>query len=237
MLSDSAWLLPGLCCIQDDDFESSGKSIDASGAGTSSVSPGWLTQLNLLWSGKGNIPVADAQPDDIKELLGGALFKALYKWMVESGPVYLLPTGPVSSFLVISDPECAKHVLRSTDNPSRNIYGKGLVAEVSKFLFGEGFAISGGEQWRARRRAVGPSLHRCAEGLCPSLPRSGAPYCVVYFQIGLSIELKACPAQPPFRSIKLPARAQGWANLFPAIPIPAAACLVSVRLKPYMTCL
>ncbi len=74
-----------------------------------------LTQLNLLWSGKGvralhrehftqlrsrtartrctrdlcvhalpclqNIPVADAKPDDIKDLLGGALFQALYKWM------------------------------------------------------------------------------------------------------------------------------------------------------------
>ncbi len=37
--------------------------------------------------------MADAKPDDIKDLLGGALFKALYKWMEETGPVYLLPTG------------------------------------------------------------------------------------------------------------------------------------------------
>jgi hypothetical protein len=37
--------------------------------------------------------VADAKAEDIQELLGGALFKALYKWMIESGPVYLLPTG------------------------------------------------------------------------------------------------------------------------------------------------
>jgi len=37
--------------------------------------------------------VADAKPEEIKELLGGALFKALYKWMVDTGPVYLLPTG------------------------------------------------------------------------------------------------------------------------------------------------
>jgi carotene epsilon-monooxygenase len=50
--------------------------------------------------------------------------------------------------------------LRSTDNSQRNIYDKGLVAEVSTFLFGDGFAITGGENWRARRRAVGPSLHR-----------------------------------------------------------------------------
>ncbi len=117
-----------------------------------------LNLLNLLTQ---TIPVADAKPDDIKDLLGGALFKALYKWMVESGPVYLLPTGPASSFLVISDPAAAKHVLRYTDNPSRNIYDKGLVAEVSKFLFGDGFAITCGDAWRARRKAVGPSLHRC----------------------------------------------------------------------------
>ncbi|PRW34039.1 carotene epsilon- chloroplastic isoform A [Chlorella sorokiniana] len=137
-----------------------GKLIDSAGAGRSMFSPGWLTQLNQLWGGKSNVPVANAKPEDIQDLLGGALFKALYKWMLESGPVYLLPTGPVSSFLVISDPEAAKHVLRASDNPNRPIYEKGLVAEVSKFLFGEGFAISGGEQWRVRRKAVGPALHR-----------------------------------------------------------------------------
>lgn len=143
---------------QHEDVE--GKAIDSAGAGKTFSSPGWLTQLNLLWGGKGNIPVADAKPEDIQDLLGGALFQALYKWMLESGPIYLLPTGPVSSFLVVSDPAAAKHVLRGTDNNSNNLYNKGLVAEVSKFLFGEGFAVAGGEQWRARRKAVGPALHR-----------------------------------------------------------------------------
>ena len=134
------------------------------------------------------------------------------------------PAGPTSSFLVISDPAAAKHVLRATDNPKRPLYDKGLVAEVpvtatmapqnwkaariwthaevgtlcpeqanhdsmcaaitrnskvsartsacteaapgfsgaqvSKFLFGDGFAVAGGDGWRVRRRAVGPSLHR-----------------------------------------------------------------------------
>jgi hypothetical protein len=36
----------------------------------------------------------------------------------------------VSSFLVISDPDAAKHVLGATDNRQRNIYDKGLVREV-----------------------------------------------------------------------------------------------------------
>ena len=32
--------------------------------------------------------------------------------------------------------------------------------QVSEFLFGDGFAITGGDDWRVRRRAVGPSLHK-----------------------------------------------------------------------------
>ena len=86
---------------------------------------------------------------------GGALFLALFKWFNESGPVYLLPTGPLSSFLVISDPAAAKHVLRGYP-----AYGKGLVREVSEFLFGDGFAISEGDLWKGRRRAVVPGLHK-----------------------------------------------------------------------------
>lgn len=151
---------PRLQATQQEEKQLAGSGKEIAGAGTSFASPGWLTQLNQLWGGRGNIPVANASFDEVKDLLGGALFQALYKWMLESGPVYLLPTGPVSSFLVISDPECAKHVLRGTDNPSRNLYNKGLVAEVSYFLFGDGFAVAGGEHWRARRRAVSPALHR-----------------------------------------------------------------------------
>ena len=44
-----------------------------------------------------DLPVANAQPEDIQDLLGGALFKALFKWMEESGPVYLLPTGAAAA--------------------------------------------------------------------------------------------------------------------------------------------
>lgn len=66
---------------------------------------------------------------------------------------------------------------RPADNPSRPIYEKGLVAEVSKFLFGEGFAISGGDQWRVRRKAVGPALHRCGRGGQQPAAQEGAFQC------------------------------------------------------------
>lgn len=105
--------------------------MDVKGAGKSFVSPKWMSELGRLWGGKTDTPVADAKFDDIKDLLGGALFLPLFKWMKEVGPVYLLPTGPISSFLVISDPQCAKFVLRSTDNNNNNFYTKGLISEIS----------------------------------------------------------------------------------------------------------
>ncbi|RWR93838.1 carotene epsilon-monooxygenase, chloroplastic isoform X1 [Cinnamomum micranthum f. kanehirae] len=97
--------------------------------------------------------------------------------MKEYGPVYRLAAGP-RNFVVVSDPAIGKHVLRNYGTK----YAKGLVAEVSEFLFGSGFAIAEGPLWTVRRRAVVPSLHkkylsvivdkvfcRCAERLVEKL--------------------------------------------------------------------
>ncbi|KAE8098397.1 hypothetical protein FH972_016465 [Carpinus fangiana] len=122
------------------------------------VSPDWLTSLTrsltITKDDDSGIPVADAKLEDVSELLGGALFLPLFKWMNEYGPIYRLAAGP-RNFVVVSDPVIAKHVLRNYGK-----YGKGLVAEVSEFLFGSGFAIAEGPLWTARRRAVVPSLHK-----------------------------------------------------------------------------
>lgn len=143
------------------------------------MSPDWLTSLSKsLTTAKdeSGIPIASAKLDDVSDLLGGALFLPLFKWMNEYGPVYRLAAGP-RNFVVVSDPAIAKHVLKNYGK-----YGKGLVAEVSEFLFGSGFAIAEGPLWTARRRAVVPSLHkrylsimvdrvfsRCAERLVEKL--------------------------------------------------------------------
>lgn len=62
--------------------------------------------------------------------------------MNDYGPVYRLAAGP-RNFVVVSDPAIAKHVLRNYGTK----YSKGLVAEVSEFLFGSGFAIAEGSLW------------------------------------------------------------------------------------------
>ncbi|GLT25770.1 hypothetical protein SLA2020_008790 [Shorea laevis] len=122
------------------------------------VSPNWLTSLSRsLTVGRGDdsgIPIASAELDDVSDLLGGALFLPLFKWMNEYGPIYRLAAGP-RNFLVVSDPAIAKHVLRNYGK-----YAKGLVSEVSEFLFGSGFAIAEGSLWTVRRKAVVPSLHK-----------------------------------------------------------------------------
>ncbi|KAG8376630.1 hypothetical protein BUALT_Bualt09G0083400 [Buddleja alternifolia] len=149
---------------------------------TSWVSPDWLTSLTKSITTLGpkdesNIPIASAKLEDVSDLLGGALFLPLFKWMNEYGPIYRLAAGP-RNFVIVSDPAIAKHVLRNYGTK----YGKGLVAEVSEFLFGSGFAIAEGSLWTVRRRAVVPSLHkkylsiivervfcRCAERLVEKL--------------------------------------------------------------------
>nr|CAB3495336.1 unnamed protein product [Digitaria exilis] len=123
------------------------------------VSPDWLTSLSRA-VGRGGaddsgIPVASAKLDDVQDLLGGALFLPLFKWFREEGPVYRLAAGP-RDFVIVSDPAVAKHVLRGYGSR----YEKGLVAEVSEFLFGSGFATAEGALWTVRRRAVVPSLHK-----------------------------------------------------------------------------
>ncbi|MCO5549867.1 hypothetical protein L7F22_003341 [Adiantum nelumboides] len=130
---------------------------DKSGAGKSWVSPDWLTSLTgkfRFGEDTSGIPIATAKLDDVQELLGGALFLPLFNWMLATGPVYRLAAGP-RNFVVIGDPAAAKHVLKNYGK-----YAKGLVSEVSEFLFGSGFAIAEGKLWTIRRRAVLPSLHR-----------------------------------------------------------------------------
>lgn len=118
--------------------------VDKAGAGRSWVSPDWLTSIVRLGKGPdtSGIPVADAKLEDVKDLLGGALFLPLFKWMMESGPVYRLAAGP-RNFVIVGDPAVAKHVLKGYGTK----YSKGLVAEVAEFLFGSGFAIAEDQLW------------------------------------------------------------------------------------------
>nr|AYV88886.1 cytochrome P450 oxidase CYP97C42 [Polygala tenuifolia] len=145
------------CSIDKNPTTNSKSTNSTNSANSSWVSPDWLTSLTrslTFGNDDSGIPLANAKLDDVSDLLGGALFIPLFKWMKEYGPIYRLAAGP-KNFVVVSDPAIAKHVLRNYGK-----YAKGLVSEVSEFLFGSGFAIAEGPLWTARRRAVVPSLHK-----------------------------------------------------------------------------
>ncbi|KAJ6877604.1 protein LUTEIN DEFICIENT 5 [Populus alba x Populus x berolinensis] len=82
-------------------------------------------------------------------------FIPLYELYLTYGGIFRLTFGP-KSFLIVSDPSIAKHILR--DNSKA--YSKGILAEILEFVMGKGLIPADGELWRVRRRAIVPSLHQ-----------------------------------------------------------------------------
>ena len=71
------------------------------------------------------------------------------------GSVYKLLFGP-KSFIVISDPTIAKHILR--DNSKA--YDKGILAEILEPIMGKGLIPADPETWKVRRKAIVPGFHK-----------------------------------------------------------------------------
>ena len=77
---------------------------------------------------------------DLQTLAGGPLFLLLAKYYQDYGPIFNLSFGP-KSFLVVSDPVMARHILRES---SPEQYCKGMLSEileVGKMLYGLCFSI------------------------------------------------------------------------------------------------
>ncbi|CAL2269738.1 unnamed protein product [Prunus armeniaca] len=91
----------------------------------------------------------------IRAIQNEAFFIPLYELYLTYGGIYRLTFGP-KSFLIVSDPSIAKHILR--DNSKA--YSKGILAEILEFVMGKGLIPADGEIWRVRRRAIVPALHQ-----------------------------------------------------------------------------
>ncbi|KAK7394690.1 hypothetical protein VNO78_15225 [Psophocarpus tetragonolobus] len=91
----------------------------------------------------------------VKAVRSVAFFIPLYELYLTYGGIFRLSFGP-KSFLIVSDPSIAKHILR--DNAKA--YSKGILAEILDFVMGKGLIPADGEIWRVRRRAIVPALHQ-----------------------------------------------------------------------------
>jgi len=93
---------------------------------------------------------------DLQTLAGGPLFLLLNKYFLECGPIFNLSFGP-KSFLVVSDPIMAKHILRVAPYDQ---YCKGMLADILEPIMGKGLIPADPVTWKIRRRAVVPGFHK-----------------------------------------------------------------------------
>mmetsp|Transcript_22568 Transcript_22568/g.51197 ORF Transcript_22568/g.51197 Transcript_22568/m.51197 type:complete len:731 (+) Transcript_22568:200-2392(+) len=92
---------------------------------------------------------------DLQTLAGGPLFLLLAKYYQVHGPIFNLSFGP-KSFLVVSDPVMARHILKSSPEQ----YCKGMLAEILEPIMGDGLIPADPKIWKVRRRAVTPGFHK-----------------------------------------------------------------------------
>ncbi|KAL9184115.1 hypothetical protein ACHAXT_002201 [Thalassiosira profunda] len=155
------------------------------------------TNIEQIYGGfpsRDGCPLAEGEITDIAD---GTMFIGLQRYQNEYGSPYKLCFGP-KSFLVISDPVQAKHVLRDANT----LYDKGILAEILKPIMGKGLIPADPETWSVRRRAIVPAFHKawlnhmvglfgyCNEGLIASLEKAAAKNDAPGGQSGGKIEME-----------------------------------------------
>ncbi|KAI8556097.1 hypothetical protein RHMOL_Rhmol05G0225500 [Rhododendron molle] len=118
--------------------------------------PSGMLELLSQWTGAHeDYPKIPEAKGAIRAIRSEPFFIPLYELYLTYGGIFRLTFGP-KSFLIVSDPSIAKHILR--DNSKS--YSKGILAEILEFVMGKGLIPADGEIWRVRRRAIVPALHQ-----------------------------------------------------------------------------
>jgi cytochrome P450 len=113
------------------------------------------TNIEQIYGGYPSLDGCPLAEGDIADIADGTQFIGLQKYYRDNGSPYKLCFGP-KSFLVISDPVQAKHILR--EEAVR--YDKGLLAEILEPIMGRGLIPADPETWSVRRRQIVPAFHK-----------------------------------------------------------------------------
>ncbi|KAL7441499.1 hypothetical protein ACHAXM_011546 [Skeletonema potamos] len=155
------------------------------------------TNIEQIYGGFPSLDKCPLAEGEITDIADGTMFIGLQRYQQEYGSPYKLCFGP-KSFLVISDPVQAKHVLRDANT----LYDKGILAEILKPIMGKGLIPADPETWSVRRRAIVPAFHKawlnhmvglfayCNEGLITSLEKAAAKNDAPAGQTGGKIEME-----------------------------------------------
>lgn len=113
------------------------------------------TNIEQIYGGYPSLdgcPLAEGELGDIAD---GTMFIGLQNYYNTYGSPYKLCFGP-KSFLVISDPLQAKHVLLYNNTN----YDKGVLAEILEPIMGKGLIPADPQTWNIRRRQIVPAFHK-----------------------------------------------------------------------------
>jgi hypothetical protein len=113
------------------------------------------TNIEQIYGGYPSLDGCPLAEGDISDIADGTQFIGLQRYYNEYGSPYKLCFGP-KSFLVISDPIQAKHILRDANTQ----YDKGLLAEILAPIMGKGLIPADPETWSVRRRQIVPAFHK-----------------------------------------------------------------------------
>jgi len=115
------------------------------------------TNIEQIFGGEPSYDGAPLAKGDLANsgLTDGTMYLGLQRYQEMFGDVYKMCFGP-KSFMVVSDPQMMKHILRE----SVFNYDKGVLGEVLEEVMGKGLIPADFETWRIRRRAIVPGFHK-----------------------------------------------------------------------------
>ena len=113
------------------------------------------TNIEQIYGGYDSLDKCPLGEGDIADIAEGTMFIGLQRYYNTNGSPYKLCFGP-KSFLVISDPIQARHILRDANVN----YDKGILAEILEPIMGKGLIPADPETWSKRRRQITPAFHK-----------------------------------------------------------------------------
>jgi len=115
------------------------------------------TNIEQIFGGEPSYDGAPLAKGDLANsgLTDGTMYLGLQRYQESFGDVYKMCFGP-KSFMVVSDPQMMRHILRE------NVfnYDKGVLGEVLEDVMGKGLIPADFETWKIRRRAIVPGFHK-----------------------------------------------------------------------------
>jgi len=113
------------------------------------------TNIEQIYGGFDSLDACPLAEGEITDIADGTMFIGLQQYYQKYGSPYKLCFGP-KSFVVISDPIQAKHILRENNNA----YDKGILAEILEPIMGKGLIPADPVTWGIRRKQIIPAFHK-----------------------------------------------------------------------------